>query len=248
MLAVTSFGPTGYQKYAREGLETFVAHWPGQIVAYYEHERPELTGTLVNATGTGKLRWVNLFDDVALKNVLGWMIRLPQTQGKMPDGYSFHHDAFKFCRKTFAVRNAAAGYSGPLFWLDADLRFHEDVPKEVLEDMMKPAGIAYLGRVEADTSECGFIGFETSKEDVQHFIRRWAGAYVDGSFLELRGWHDCWVFDELLKQSKIPATNLTELVSVGGVAERVFEKSVMGQYGRHLKGSVKFSAAKPEAA
>jgi hypothetical protein len=242
MLAVTSFSEVGWKKYAREGVETFIKHWPGTVVALYEKNRPELDGTLLNATSTGKLLWADLFQDHTLMSMLGWCARIPEARGETPNGgYNFHRDIFKFSRKTFAVRMAMnlAGTKAPLFWLDADVRWTEDVPETVLEGMFATGDIAYLGRKGAPHSECGFIGFNVTKEPVQEFINRWAGAYVDGSVLDLPGWHDCWVFDALLKLMKIPANNLTELVSNGNAAEAVFEKSILGKYGTHLKGARK---------
>ena len=244
MLGVTSFGPQGWNKYAREGLETFVRHWPGKVVAYYESTPevppPELTGTLLNAVSTGKLALHNLFEDRHLLSVLRRAGKVPLFQGTTQDGkYNYHFDIWKFCRKTFAVRLAAETYSGPIFWIDADVRFTKDIPEEVLSGMLSEKPIAYLGRKGAPHSECGFIGFDTSIAEVRQLIVQWAGAYVDFTVLDLPGWHDCWVFDALVKHFQFPANNLTEKVSTGGGAEAVFEKSILGQYGTHLKGARK---------
>ena len=195
---------------------------------------------VAKAVADGKLVWANLFDDKSLLNVLGWAARIPLCQGLMPDKtYNYHRDVWKFCRKTFAVRLAMANWTGPLFWLDADVRFDKPVPEDVVNRLIARHAIAYLGRKDAPHSECGFIGFDTSRQDVRDFIERWAGAYVDGSVFDLPGWHDCWVFDALLKSTRIPANNLTELVS----GWSVFESSVIGKYGIHLKGALKEKAA-----
>lgn len=244
MHAVTTFSANGWTKYAREGVESFVRHWPGRLHCYYEQTAPEIDGMLLNATNTGKLVWHDLLAQQALRNVLGWMARIPMMQGRTPDGaYNYHRDAWKFCRKTFAVQDAASRCSGLLFWLDADVRLTQDVPEQVLGEMLAKHAVAYLGRKESPHSECGFIGFNLDVDGTRDFINRWAGSYVDGSFGDLPGWHDCWVFDALREQTGIRSLNLTELTSTGGVAERVFEKSVMGQYGTHLKGSAKHKEA-----
>jgi hypothetical protein len=243
MLAVTSFGRVGWEKYARESILTFIEHWPGKIAVCYEQIMPELDGTLLNATSTGKVVWLDLLKDQDLLNVLGWVSRIPTMQGRDEQGgYNFHRDIWKFCRKTFAVKMAMNQSEGPLFWLDADVRLTADIPGDVLREMLHSHPIAYLGRKDTH-SECSFLAFDSTQPEVREFINRWAGAYTDGSVLDLPGWHDCWVFDALLKQMGCNANNLSELVCTGGVAERVFEKSILGKYGTHLKGALKARAA-----
>ena len=65
-------------------------HFPGKIVVYYEHERPDFDHE--------KIEWRNLFDDKECVALCAWTLPVPFFHGAMPDGdynYSTRWSAIK---------------------------------------------------------------------------------------------------------------------------------------------------------
>jgi hypothetical protein len=114
MHIITSFGPGGWEKYAKRMVESYVQYWPKTVPLYaYYHdcEKPE-----------GKypgVEFINLNENSPEFNT--FRERASKANGQGPDGkYNYRFDALKFSAKVFAIGHrlsvmparAAAGRCG----------------------------------------------------------------------------------------------------------------------------------------
>ena len=225
---ITSFSQEGYEQYARAGLESFVKHWPGKIVVYYEQTRPEFDDP--------KIEWRNLFDDQDCVALCAWTMSVPFLCGDMPDGaFNYHYNLHKFGRKGFAILDSLARDKGHVFWFDADTMMLKDIPQHFLADMLDGVYTCYLGREDAPHSETGFVGWNTGDPANDLFVKAWRSMYVDKTVLALPGFHDCWSYDHLVRNLDVTANNLTP----DAVGADVFPQSPIGEYAVHHKGPAK---------
>jgi len=241
--AVTSVSTEGYWQYGKEGIQSLLAHWPGKVIVYYEHDEPGLRN--------GNLEWRDLFAQQGVPSFLKTIGAFPLFQGWVPgEPYNYNFDAYKFSRKVFAVTDPARKDDGLVFWVDADVRLKRDVPPEFLASLLDGYYTCYLGR-EGYHSECGFVGFNARNEWHGDFMRAFRNAYTTGMFARLPGYHDCWVYDWVRRGTKVPAHNLSPTVKVEHVdpvtvkplvGEKLdcVENSPLDEYMVHLKGGRKF--------
>ena len=229
---VSSFGPAGAALYGCRFVEEFAAHWPADIrlVLYveapFDHPRAEVR------------------DLFALPDCVAFLERHkdnPTAQGRAPTpcwgpkalrrGENYRTDAYKFCRKVFAVADAAARCNDDLmFWLDADVRTLAPVPAGWLESLMADRDLAYIGR--AQQSECGFIGFRLPH--ARAVIDAWAAQYATDAVFKLHEWHDSYVFDRVREGTPgIRSVNL----SPNGSNGHPWMQSPLAQWLDHLKGT-----------
>ena len=234
---LTSFGQRGYAEYGVRFLQTFQNHWPKEVQLLIYHE------------GQPKLGGYDLLVDVPscqaflARHQFNLMVqgkeRSPGHRWKLDcvkKGYNFRYDAYKFCRKIFAIEHAASVVgSGKLFWVDADVVTFENIPLSFLEKML-PDNVctSYLGRSGGYHSECGFVGYSLDHPRCHAFIKTFAALYRDDTFLNLEEWHDSWVYDWIRRQTGVPGYDIS--ASVSG---HVFINSPLGQYMDHLKGDRK---------
>jgi len=229
MLAVTTFGPAGYEQYGKRCLETLKTCFPGKIVAFYE-QKPDIEG-------------IDLRDFFAIPGVNEYLERLkrnPGASGFGPDGYDYRYDANKFCRKVFA-QEAVFDEDQYVFWIDADCVALKPMPEEFMRSLVADVPFCYLGRKgELAYTETGFLGFNTKHEKFPEFRSRYLSYMTSGKiFTQLKGWHDCIAFD--YARQGIQGLNLTK---DGSGVGNVIGESRMGKYLTHLKGPRKFSDVK----
>lgn len=194
--AVTTFGAAGWEAYAKDCLRTVVAHWPGEIVAYYEDEIPQ------NNFGS-RVEWKPLYEVEKLIDVLTWAKQNPVLQGLLPYGYSYNFDLYKFCRKVFAQFDTALNFQGILYWLDADCEILRPVPENLLIEQLKDTYTGYYGRRRFHI-ESGIIGWDTRHITNRAFMHAYRDLYISGNILQLKGWHDCWAYMSALRQVNPP--------------------------------------------
>lgn len=240
VIVVTSFGERGYHEYGRRFIEEFDRHAGGEIdlIVYAEHQFPH------NPEGRMEVRplfgidlaadFIDQFKDDKLASG-----REPTPVWKSKDradGYSFRTDAVKFCRKVFALADAAWRLRDDdpclLVWLDADVVTHKRVSAQFFIDLLGSHDAAYLGR-EGVHSECGFLAFRLPA--AMDLILRWQRFYADGSFLRAREWHDSYLFDLARRDCPgIICHNLTP-----GGRGHVWFQSPLAVCFDHLKGERK---------
>lgn len=197
---VTSFGPSGWDSYARTFLDTFERHWPAEVrlIAYREanewHRRAGMRN-LLDLHDCSEFLRAHADEPMACGRVRTACWRNKEGAA----GYSFRTDAVKFCRKVFAVADAAERMGqGILVWIDADVVTTADVPKGFVEGLLGDAHVAYLGRARTH-SECGFLAFKLP--EALPLIRRWVELYRSDRVFYLHETHDSYVFDHVRERS-----------------------------------------------
>jgi hypothetical protein len=229
LLAVTTFSPEGWNKYAKNCLQGLVRSFPGRVVAFYE-EKPDFDDPKVELRDWFQIPGAAIYLE-KIKRVFG-------ANGKGSGQYDFRYDANKFCRKVFA-QEAVFDEDEIVFWIDADCLFHEPIPEELLTGLVKDVPFAYMGRTGYKAyTETGFMGFNTKHPDFPAFRAKYLAYYTSGKiFSQLLGWHDCIAFDHA--REGIKGNNL----SPGGqLMGSVIHLTPLSRYMDHLKGNRKFAA------
>ena len=236
-IAVTTFSVRGWEDYGREGMETFIAHFPGKIIAYHEDDQTEFPD------GGGKVEWRPLLNCEGLDSVLQWCFANPVLQGVRPEGeYSYQFDCYKFCRKVFAQVDAGLRFWGWMWWLDADSRLLKDVPDTLIRDILKTDCTGAMGRLGFHI-ESGVVVWNTAHPECDKFLRRYRELFLTGEICGLPGWHDCWAYQKALRDTHTSNKNLTP--AARGTMP-VMELSPFNGYIEHDKGLRKYARQKPQ--
>lgn len=215
MIAVTTFGPSGYEKYGRNCLQTLDKHFPGRVIAYYE-EKP-----------TDAPERVELREFSGIPGATAYLDKIKDMDG---DGHKdYRYDANRFCRKVFA-QDAVFDESDRVFWIDADSVILKPIPSRFLDGLVDGVALAYLGRHTLYT-ETGFLGFNTKHPDFTKFRANYLSYFTTGRiFSQMKGWHDCIAFDHARKG--VGGRDL----NVKREQNHCLVQSVLGEYIDHLKG------------
>ena len=234
---LTSFSRRGYDDYGRRFLQTFHKHWPTEVKLLIYHEnQPELGGYDVIQDVEGCRSFLNRHKDdlVVQGRQRGETHRWKKEC--IEDGYNFRFDAYKFCRKVFAIEHAAnLTKTGKLLWVDADVLTFDNIPLSFLDSMLPDhVCTSHLGRVNGYHSECGFVGYNLDHPMGLGFIKSFTDLYRYDKFFELPEWHDSWVYDWIRKKVGAPSFNIST-----EQAGHVFVTSPLGRYMDHLKGDRK---------
>ena len=233
--AITTFSPEYYEKWGREGLASLVRYWPGPIVAYYEHEAP--------AEFQDRVEYRDLFAQEECAHFIKWTSMVPLLQGILPTGeYHYNFNAHKFGRKVFAITDYALERK-PFYFIGADVRALKLIPPEFLHGLMDGfPGVFLLRRHMGMHVESDFAGYDPRERRMRHLLKAYRKCFTSGSFLELRGWHDCSSLDQLLDLLGLAheVNNLSKDVKGDGrLGLNVWPKTVLSEYMVHLKGMLK---------
>lgn len=243
---VTTFNQSGYDRYAKRMIDTFLANWPKDIDLWVYAEDcdvkqidPRLNvinfHLAVPELVAFKQRWGN--DPKARGEVA---FGPPDKKGKQP-GIGFRWDAIRFSHKVYAVCHHARHTSADvMMWMDADMVCHSPISQDFIDSQIpEPYGIAFLGRAKKFT-ECGLYALDLRQDATKSFVKQFQAAYDDGSIFEMDEWNDCWVFDRIRErvQSQWPSwqqLNWTAGFSKQGEGHPLIN-TPWGAYLDHLKG------------
>ncbi len=178
---ITSFSASGYQRYGKDFVDSWLKYWPNSIrlTVFYEGDESEFD--MVQGISWHPIESVEFLTDY-LAN-----LRFPIQQGLVGDHYDINFDA-RMCRKVFMQVHAARLYRGKVFWIDGDSVTHKHVPERFLDDCLPDEALCcFLGRDGWYYTESGFLGINTD-----HPL---AGRFIVGTNFTQQGWHDCYVFD-----------------------------------------------------
>lgn len=240
VIAVTTFHVKHWSLYARRMVETFDAHWPRDVVlhafvdggdASFASDRVRFHRDAIRHAARFKDRYAHL------------------RRSPSESGYDYRMDALRFCHKPLALLTVteavACEEGGTLLWLDADTLTHTPVTREAIQRMC-PSGcdVSYLARPHK-YSELGFAGFNLNRRG-SFQVARWAGQYLEGSFLREREWHDSYLFDVAITL-RAPGEVFYNLAQglVGKAAGNPFINGPLGLWMDHLKGSRKAQGRTP---
>jgi hypothetical protein len=243
---VTSFSADGWKQYGERFLESFDQYWPTEVDLHVVSE--DLLAVSLNSDRT-VFNWSLLADSSDARDFLTrhrdnlWVhgdASVPRPFGLAahwrPDSGQncFRHDAYKFCKKVFAVELVSRRTTGRLLWIDADVVTFAPVPIELCYEVL-PGGYAMSGLVrQGYHSECGFIGYNLDNPAALSFIRAFADLYASDKVFELAEWHDSWVWDWLRNKMQTHTYEIPHRSKA-----HPFINSVLGQYMDHLKGKRK---------
>lgn len=200
---VTTFHPSGYEKYGSRMIETFLQNWPKEVELHVyaedcrvQQHADNLMVYDLHKSSPGlvafKQRYQN--DPRATGQVAKGP---PDRKGKQP-GIGFRWDAVRFSHKVYAMCDRAlSADSDTVIWMDADMVCHSPVSLDVLDrDIPRNIGVAFLGRARKFT-ETGLWAINMQQPGSREFIERMQWAYDDAEsgVLAMEEYHDCWVFD-----------------------------------------------------
>src|SRR5262245_23580667 len=233
---VTSFSPDGWDLYGKNFVDTFDLYWPMtvKLICAWEGQAPrsDLEGFDLLETYPART-FIDRYKDHLIVHGTKPHPRWEWDRKSLAKGYNFRFDAYKFARKVFALA-AAARYveNGKLFWFDADVVTHAPVTLELLDAVLPDtAALSYLPRPDYSHSECGFIGVNLECPEARSFIVAFQQIYATGDFMDLKAWHDSYVFDWLVAAVNPPVFHLKH-----NSKAQPFDDSVLGTCMTHLKG------------
>jgi len=241
---ITSFSKEGYDRYARRFMETREKYWSKDIhLVIYSEGQPDIWGSNFTEIDIDTVKPCTEFlKRHKLNPAAAGRKRLERMRWKtkeVSEGYSYRHDAMKFCRKPFVIADLIQrewpNDNKKLFWIDADTVTHRPVTPAMFEATMPgQTDLCYLGR-DKKHSECGFMGFDMESPAALGLIVGLARMYeTDKVFLE-QEWHDSFIFD--IVRQRLPLTENN--ISVPPRQGSVFDHSQVGHYMRHDKGDRK---------
>lgn len=188
-----------------------------------------------------RAEWIPINEVRGMKEFLDAIAPFPLFSGDTGNGYSINYDA-RMCRKSLMECHAAKTYGGKVFWMDADIITHEDVPEDFLDGVLPDERFCcFLGRDNHPIgyTESGFLGFNADHALSDAFFTAYYDFILSGANFTNKGWHDCYAFDTIRRAS--PAhffENLGAGLNLTNTAH-VFVNSVLGKYMDHLKGKRK---------
>ena len=231
MKAITTFSDKGYEQYGRRCLETFVEHWPCDIIVFYENDEPDFKHEKIKYFPINLLTNRNDFLDAART--------VEHADGMVNGKYRYQFDAIKFCHKAFcqmAVRDDVT------FWVDADCITHSDISEDYLRGLVSDVAVSCFDR-KGSYPETGFIGFNHAHKDFQTFRKQYEDVYLSGEIFELTGWHDCYALQHALR-----GIEFRNLSPEGEGVAHVIAKSDLSKFIDHTKGPRKQLGHSPESA
>lgn len=243
---ITSFSWSGYQKYGKKFVETWIEHWPKSIGLTVYYEGKEFEGFDFPAG----ISWVPIEMVEFLGDFLD-NLRFPIQQGIVGHQYDINFDA-RMGRKAFMQVYAARKYGGKVFWIDADTITTKSVPETFLDNCLPDDKFCcFLGRDGWYFTESGFLGFNSEHPVAKEFFRNYVHLFITGVIftqaptynekgqLISGGWHDCVAFDSVRHLAGMNGfgdafLNLAADVPAGTM--HPFQQSAPGEYMKHLKG------------
>jgi len=252
---VTTFHPSGLQKYGQRFLDSFALRVDKRIklLVYAEdctpiNPDPSRIEILDAKVVLPKLNaFKSTWGHVPKAN--GDVSNEPQRHTRKDWDKKFKWDAVRFANKTYAVYDAVTRSKDWCIWMDADTFVHSDWSYEDFVELLpKDAYITYVGRGKGSQTwpECGFYGLNLNHPVCHEFLKEFERMYEDaenGMFL-LDEWHDSYIFGEVLKMyNQFPSHDysadmyLREAKSGGGGHPLI--NGPLGKWIDHMKGGRK---------
>ena len=215
-LACTSFSPEGYKVYGKRFLESFLRHWPIEIVVFYEDQKPDLDND--------RILYLNLCDDREFTSF--------QAEYGFFGTTDYRLMATKFSPKVFSITSNRIPQTDWLIWVDADVETFKDVDETFFDKTcLKEFNGSYIGRKDWDHSECGFVSYNLGNGG-KEFLEDFRSLYSTGMLFSLPQWHDSYAFDYIREQNGNKFFNLAQDLS----GMHPWPETILGDYMVHSKG------------
>jgi len=249
---VTSFSQDGYERYAKNMLESVVDNWYKDLhlTAYYHDCDKDVVASFPQAAN---IEYRNLND---VQDMLDYRERMKAYDGTANGtvAYNWRMDAIKWCHKIYALTTYALeiadeeAQAGWLCWLDADTVTTKPLSQSKLESILPAKSeLVHLGRKDVDYSETSFMGFNLNYDSPIYMIADLRGCYDIGEVVSYREWHDGFIFERLLKIYTAHGMRVHNLTpDVNGLS--AFQNSPLSRYMTHFKGNLKNNLSDTEVA
>jgi len=239
----TTFSASGYEKYGRRMIQTFLQNWPQEVNLVVYAENCMVSESAVNLV-VHDLETASP-DMVTFKQ--NWGLD-PRATGQGPTparkdaGKTFKWDAIRFCHKVYAVCAAAKTCQTDwLIWMDADMVCHKPIMLDTITQFVpNNQDLCFLGRC-GKFSECGLYAMNLTSEVTGKFLADFKNYYdhPESGIFTLAEWHDSFVFDAVRKRHALRELDWTGHIITGEGHPLI--NSAWGRYLDHLKGDRKNS-------
>lgn len=242
---VTTFNATGYEKYGRRMIQTFLRTWPKdvQLVVYAEkctvrEHAPNLLIHDLELASPELVVFKNTWSNVPKAN--GDVSADPARARRKDAGKGFKWDAVRFAHKVYSIFHCAKNTPCDwLLWMDADTICHSSITLSDLDRLcFSLVDLCFLGRARKYT-ECGLYAMKLASPAVGTFLQKFQEMYdhAETGIFTLEEWHDSFVFDAVRKQCNLIELDWSShLISGEG---HPLINSDWGAYLDHLKGDRK---------
>lgn len=197
----TTFSAANWNEYARYTLPTWERLASEVIIFWDNSDQPESMQEFLASNG----HWCRLefIGAAALDFQSSITPEIAARAFNSKGQYRYRRDIRKFAWPVFAFAKGVRRCSpGACIWLDADVEVRKPIPYDAI---FKVPGeqIAYLGRthhpVEHPYTESGLIGWRLEQVDAAIWADAMEFFLASGRIYQYDQWHDCIVFDEVLK-------------------------------------------------
>ena len=252
---VTTFHAKGYEQYAQKFLQTYIKHWPSDVILYAYTENCEIMESAPNLivrdlhqASPELVKFKNTWKNVPKAN--GDVSNDPIRSKRRDAGKGFKWDAVRFAHKVYSIFHCAKNCEADvLIWMDADMICHSPVSiNDVTRLIPQEYDLCYLGR-EGKYPECGLYSLKLNSPQTQQFLSEFQRFYDDAEtgIFQYDEWHDSFVFEEVRKKFKKLlcfnwSGNLVDLRPSNANSKgegHPLINSEWGAYLDHLKGSRK---------
>lgn len=221
---VTSMSRKQFDEYGEQMLKGWIEHWPeGQLLLYSEDPLP------INHP---RIELRDLWAIEGLKDFHEGLARFPIAHGKVGDAYNYRFNVAAFSKKAFAQMDAATGFRGYLFWVDADVMTYKGIPRVVLEEWMRGTFLAVMKRKQWHLCS-SFVGWDCAHAKSDRWWAAYFDAYVSGRILTATQWDDAFILELCLDEAR----DIAEHIDKPG-PHNVFDDVFMG-LAHHAKGNLK---------
>ncbi len=228
IVVTTTFGNESFDVYAKKMIQSFVANWPQDVSLFISLDDDLLADTvaqMIRAQDCVAIGWTKEHADFVARNK------------EKDDPQNYRKQAVRFCHKVFAIHATLEALKQLpempryLVWMDADVLTNSPVSIEDLKLCLPKEGrcVSYLGRVDWDHSECGWLAFDLQDGGGEDLIRKFSEQYANDFVMSMSQQHDSWVFDRIRPPS---CTNLTP----NAKGMDAWSQSPMAKWSTHYKG------------
>jgi hypothetical protein len=241
---VTTFNASGYKKYGKRMIETFLKNWPAEVDLIVYTEDCIITESAPN------LRVLDLHSDSpelvvfktkwrSVPKANGDVSADPTRRNRKDAAKGFKWNAVRFAHKVYAIFAAAQTTTDWLLWMDADTVCHSPITIAQLHNLCpNTADICFLGR-RGKYTECGLYAMNLRSPGTLDFLKEFQHVYDDAEngIFTMKEWHDSFVFD-VVRNSMTLAQHDWSSHLISGEGHPLIN-SDWGAYLDHLKGSRK---------
>jgi len=241
---VTTFNASGYKKYGKRMIKTFLNTWPAEVdlIVYAEdcvvvESAPNLRVLDLHRDSPELVAFKTKWRSVPKAN--GDVSTDPTRNNRKDAAKKFKWNAVRFAHKVYAIFAAAHAATDWLIWMDADTVCHSAITMTQLNKLCPTtADICFLGR-NGKYSECGLYAMNLRSAGTADFLKEFQRVYDDAEngIFTMKEWHDSFVFD-VVRRSITLAQHDWSSHLISGEGHPLIN-SDWGAYLDHLKGDRK---------